>query len=247
MHIDLPHATFERAEHDAVVAALRAKLLTLGAGGMSKQVLVFLCQRTPQLHPSPACCILHRTFTFAPLARCRMPALPPTFSCPRHPSDLTSSLRRACCIRLGCDGFGGGWHAGRRLVARAVLGSTQLRFGVRRCASSSSEMGGTGITFGSFSGVFACGVCEHSVLRLVLVFQVAGNSFVPNFGARASAALNASLAMFDVGVADCSVSSEAMLSQRRSRLQKVRIGTVLSYPLPYVRQCVLRLLSGSSG
>ena len=37
-YLDLPHQNHEKAEYDAAVAALRAKLLTLSAGGMSKQV-----------------------------------------------------------------------------------------------------------------------------------------------------------------------------------------------------------------
>jgi len=143
MHIDLPHATFERAEHDAVVAALRAKLLTLGAGGMSKQI-------------SPAAFEEHVASAW----------------------DATGSAVGGTPVE--------GWLRERYWAARSYdLAYADAQVHLRKWGA-----------------------------------QVAGNSFVPNFGARASAALNASLAMFDVGVADCSVSSEAMLSQRRSRLQK---------------------------
>jgi len=55
---------------------------------------------------------------------------------------------------------------------------------------------------------------------------VAKNQLVPNFGSSAATMLNASLALFDAGVADCSAATSAMLAQRRTRLHKALLSDV---------------------
>ncbi|KAL1521711.1 hypothetical protein AB1Y20_021366 [Prymnesium parvum] len=142
-HVALPHATYEKEEYEAAVQHLRAKLMVLASGGVTKQ--------------------------------------------------LTASAFEGACVAA--------WDAvGAAMDGKPVETWLRDRYWASKAFETAMAM-------------------ESKKLK-AWTAKVAAGGIVPNFGASASAMLSASLTAFDAGVADCSATSDAMLSQRRARLQK---------------------------